>query len=128
MAFSFHVDESTRVLHVEAIGNVTDAELTDLSDRLRQELAFVSGYPILCDCSALTQVLISSSLIETLAKAARSRRNFVAIIAPAAVVFGLARMYQIFTDPDYARIHVFTKAQEASAWLDAVAGGLTIHA
>jgi len=128
MPFLFHVDESKRVLHVEAIGKVTDAQLTDLSDRLRQEHAFVSGYPILCDCSKLTEALISSSLIETMAKAARSRRNFVAVIAPVAVAFGLARMYQIFSDPDDARIHVFTKARDARAWLEEVAGRLTLHA
>lgn len=128
MPFLFHVDESTRVFHVQAIGEVNDVELMDLSGRLQQEVAFVSEYPILCDCSALTAVLISSSLIESLAKAARSRKNFVAVIAPRAVAFGLARMYQIFSDPEDARIHVFARAKEARAWLDTVGKGLTLHA
>lgn len=128
MPFLFHVDESMKVFHVEAIGEVTDTELMDLSARLRQEAAFVSGYPILCDCSALTTVSISSSLIELLAKAARPRTNFVAVIAPLAVAFGLARMYQIFSDPEYARIHVFTGVEEAMAWLERSVGGLTLHA
>ena len=127
MPFLFHVDESTRVFHVQAIGEVNDAELMDLIDRLRQEVAFISGYPILCDCSALTAVLISSSLIEWLAKAATSRTNFVAVIAPTPVAFGLARMYQIFSDPEYARIHVFARAEDARAWLDTVVEGLTLH-
>jgi hypothetical protein len=83
MPFSFHVDENTGVIHVQVIGEVNDAELVELSDRLRHENAFVAGYPILCDASTLTAVLISSSLIESLGRAARSRRNFVAIIAPA---------------------------------------------
>jgi hypothetical protein len=127
MPFSFHVDESTRVFHVQAIGEVNDAELMDLIDRLRQEVAFISGYPILCDCSALTAVLISSSLIEWLAKGATSRTNFVAVVAPSAVAFGLARMYQIFSDPEYARIHVFARAEDARAWLDTVVEGLTLR-
>ena len=127
MPLLFHVDESTRVFHVEAIGEVNDAELMDLSNCLRQEAAFVSGHPILCDCSALTAVLISSSLIESLAKAARSRTNFVAVIAPSAVAFGLARMYQIFSDPEDARIHVFARPEDARAWLDTVVEGLTLR-
>jgi hypothetical protein len=121
----FHVDESTRVFHVQAIGEVNDAELMDLSNGLRQEAAFVSGYPILCDCSDLTAVLISSSLIESLGEAARSRTNFVAVVAPSAVAFGLARMYQIFSDPEDARIHVFARAEDARAWLDTVVEGMT---
>ena len=128
MPFSFHVDESMKVFHVEAIGEVNDTELMDLSARLRQEAAFVSGYPILCDCSALTTVSISASQIELLAKAARSRTNFVAVIAPRPVAFGLARMYQIFNDPDYARIHVFAGVEEAVAWLATSVGELTLHA
>ena len=128
MPFSFHVDESTKVFHVEAIGEVNDTELMDLSARLRQEAAFVSGYPILCDCSALTTVSISASLIESLAQAARSRTNFVAVIAPRPVAFGLARMYQIFNDPEYARIHVFAGVEKAMAWLETSVGRLTQHA
>jgi hypothetical protein len=128
MPFSFHVDESMKVLHVEAIGEVNDTELMDLSARLRQEPAFVSGYPILCDCSALTAVSISSSLIESLARAARSRTNFVAVIAPRPVAFGLARMYQIFSDPEYERIHVFDGVVDAMAWLKTSVGKLTLHA
>ena len=122
MPFSFHVDESMKVFHVEAIGEVNDTELMDLGARLRQEAAFVSGYPILCDCSALTSVSISASLIELLAKAARPRTNFVAVIAPLPVAFGLARMYQIFSDPEYARIQVFAGVEEAMAWLETSVG------
>ena len=65
----------------------------------------------------MTEVLISSSIIESLAKAARSRTNFVALIAPRAVAFGLARMYQIICDPEDARINVFAEAKEALVWL-----------
>jgi hypothetical protein len=124
MPFSFHVDETTGILHVEAIGEVNDAELIDVSARLRREPAFIRGYPILSDCSALTAVLVSSTLIEALARGARSRTNPVAVIAPCTVAFGLARMYQIFCDPDEARIQVFAGASEAMAWLQTRAGGL----
>jgi hypothetical protein len=127
MPFLFYVDESIKVFHVEAIGEVNDTELMDLSARLRQEPAFVSGYPILCDCSALTTVSISASLIELLARAARSRTNFVAVVAPLPVAFGLARMYQIISDPEDARIHVFAGVDEARAWLETSVGGLTLH-
>jgi len=128
MPFLFHVNESMKVLHVEAIGEVNDKEVMDLSARLRQEPAFVSGCPVLCDCSALTTVSISAGLIELLAKAARSRTNFVAVVARLPVAFGLARMFQIFNDPEYERIHVFDGVHEAMAWLETSVGGLALHA
>jgi len=128
MPFSFHVDDNTRVLHVEATGEVNDTELRDISASLRKEAAFLSGYPILCDCSAVTTVSISASLIEVLAKAGKQRTNFVAVVAPLAVAFGLARMYQILCDPDDLRIHVFARVEDAKAWLEPGVRRLTLHA
>jgi hypothetical protein len=128
MPFSFHFAERRRVFHICAAGEVNEAELMDLVERLRDESAFVSGCPILCDCSALTRVSVSSSLIESLAKAARERTNFLAIIAPSPAVFGMARMYQIFSDPEDRRIRVFAKAKEAMAWLNAGMRETTMHA
>lgn len=128
MPFLFHVDESMKVFHVEAIGEVNDTQLLDLSARLRQEAAFVSEYPILCDCSALKTVSISASLIELMSRSAKSRSNLVAVIAPLPVAFGLARMYQIFSDPEYERIHVFSSAEEAMAWLETNAREPKLHA
>jgi hypothetical protein len=114
---SFYVDENTGVIHVQAIGEVNDAEVVELSDHLRHEVAFLSGYPILCDGASLTAVLISSSLLESLGRTTRLRTNFVAIIAPSPAAFGLARMYQILSDPEDTRMRVFTEAEDAMAWL-----------
>ena len=124
MPFSFHVDESNRIFHIQSIGEVNDAEVMELSDRLRHEPDFVAGSSILCDCSKLTAVLISASLIESLARAARSRTNFVAIIAPRPAAFGLARMFEVFSDPEDTRTCVFTKREEAMAWLETHVAGL----
>jgi hypothetical protein len=117
MPFSFHFDDETKMFHVRAIGAVNDVQLLDLSNRLHCEPAYGECHPILCDFTAVTEVSISSSLIESLAKAARPRTNFVAVIAPGPVAFGLARMYQIITDPEDARINVFAEPQEALMWL-----------
>ena len=117
MPFSFHFDEGTKMFHVQAIGAVNDLQLMELYNRLHREPAFIACYPIVGDFTAVTEVLISSNIIESLAKTARSRTNFVALIAPRAVAFGLARMYQIICDPEDARINVFAEAKEALVWL-----------
>ena len=117
MPFSFYFDEGTKVFHVQAVGAVDDLQLMDLNNRLNCEPAFIACYPIVCDCTAVTEVLISASLIESLAKVARLRTNFLAVIAPCTVAFGLARMYQIISDPENARISVFAEAKEALMWV-----------
>ena len=128
MPFSFHPDERTGILHTRAFGTITDAEMVDLLDRLSHEPSFVTGWPTISDCSAVTAVLISSSLIESFAKSARTRHNLAAIIAPNPVVFGLSRMYQIFSDPADKRIHVFSNAREAKAWLREQMKEAALHA
>ena len=126
MPFLFHVDESMKVFHV-AIGEVNDTELMDLSARLRQE-AFVSGYPILCDCSALTTVSISASLIESLAMAARSRTNFVAVVLP----FQSRLAWHVCTKySTIQRMRAFTclcRPADAMAWLETEVEELTLRA
>ena len=117
MPFSFHFAEGTKMFRIKAIGAVNDLQLMDLNSRLHREPAFIACCPTMCDFTAVTDVLISSSVIELLTKAARSRTNFVAIIAPCAVAFGLARMYQIISDPQDARINVFADEKEALVWL-----------
>jgi len=86
MALSFHSDERKGIFHVCAFGKINDEEVMELRDRLSHEPPFITGWPIICDCSAVTTPLVSSNLIEYLAKAARTRHNLVAIIAPKAVV------------------------------------------
>jgi hypothetical protein len=128
MPFSLHPDERTGIFHIGAFGKITDAELVDLWDRLSHEPPFVTGWPILSDCSAVTAVLVSSKLIESFAKSARTRYNLLAIIAPNPVAFGLSRMYQIFSDPSDKRIHVFSNAHEARVWLSEEMKETALHA
>ena len=104
-------------VHVQAVGAVNDLQLIELYNRLHREPAFIACCPIVCDFTAVTEVSISSSVIESLAKSARSYTNFVAVIAPRAAAFGLSRMYQIIADPEDARINVFAEAKEALVWL-----------
>ena len=117
MPFSFYFDAGTKMFHVQAVGAVNDLQLIELYNRLHREPAFIACCPIVCDFTAVTEVSISSSVIESLAKSARSYTNFVAVIAPRAAAFGLSRMYQIIADPEDARINVFAEAKEALVWL-----------
>ena len=121
MPFAVHMDERTKVLHIRAVDEVSDAELMDLSERVRQHPAFIAGCPILYDTSAVKTITFSSDLVHSLARAARADKNPVAVIAPSAAAFGLARMFQIVSDVGTDRVGVFADASDALAWLAALA-------
>jgi hypothetical protein len=117
MPFAVHLDESTRVLYVQASGDVNDAELEDLNRRVRQDPAFVAGCPVLYNFSGATTVSVSWEAVYALATSARALRNPVAMIAPNPAVFGLVRMYQILGNVERDRIQVFTNEEDAGDWL-----------
>jgi hypothetical protein len=117
MPFEVHLDESTTVLHIRGTGKVNDAELADLSKRVRQDPAFIAGCALLYDGSAATAHSLSANLIQSLAKEARGDKNHVAFVMPSAAGFGLARMYQILSDVENDRVQVFENPDDALVWL-----------
>jgi len=117
MPFAVHLDESTKVLHVQASGDVNDSALEDLNTRVRQNPSFVAGCPVLYDFSGVATVSVSWGLVYSLATNARALKNRVAMIAPNPVVFGLSRVYQALGDVEGDRIRVFTNGKDALGWL-----------
>ena len=66
------------------------------------------GYPILCDGSTLTAVLISSSVVESLGRTAKIARQRRGDLLPAPLRLAWQRTYQILGDPEYTRMRVFS--------------------
>ena len=110
------MDEDQRLIRISLEGAVGDADLINLSRRVRSEPNFAAGWPVLYDCSAATVLLVTGDLVRSLAQSARRDTIPIAFVAPTAAAFGLARMYQIVSDAA-DRIHVFTNAQDALAWI-----------
>jgi hypothetical protein len=119
--FSISVDKSVQLIYISLQGAVLDEDLIELSKQARSQPAFIAGWAILYDCSAATEILISSELIRSLASTARDDKNPLAFVAPSPAVFGLARMYQTLSDAG-ARVAVFSTLDLAAAWLHKVSG------
>lgn len=121
MSFSISIDEPGHLIRISLHGRVQPADLLDLSKQLRSEAALIAGWPILYDCSAVTEILVSAELIRSLALAARQDKNYLAFVAPSPTAFGLARMYQILSDAA-SRVAVFPTLELAAAWLRDASG------
>jgi hypothetical protein len=111
------VDEAPRLIRISLTGTVVDADLIHLSKVVRSEPAFAAGWPVLYDCSAITENRITAELVRSLGAGARSDRNTVAFVAPNPTAYGLARMYQIVSDAGPDRVQVFVSVEQAMAWL-----------
>jgi hypothetical protein len=90
-------------------------------NKLCADPCFRPGMPALIDCRRV-QSLFSISDLRKVAADVRSRPEMsvpgrAAVLASSNLVYGLLRMYEVFSDGDPVEIRVFRKPEEAMAWL-----------
>ena len=90
-------------------------------DTLFADPRFRPGMPGLIDCRGVKSLFSISDLRKTAADAKRRPEMRVpgraAVLASSNLVYGLLRMYEVFSDGDPVEIRVFRKPEEALAWL-----------
>ena len=114
------LDPDARLVRTRAWGIISEEELTSHATSIRE--LFASGtldvdWAQVSDfCEGASLELLSSDAIRRLAKhnpwPVGALRVFV---APSDVIFGLARMYQLWADLE--RMHVVWSMAEARAWM-----------
>ncbi len=119
MPVSYRIDVANGIVYSEARGRVTDDEMIDHQNRLRDDPAFRSDFRQLYDFRGVEAVAVTTSGVRRLAEGnvfgAGSRR---AIVTAQEAVYGLVRMYQTLKDqsPDVLRIFR-DDIEEARTWL-----------
>lgn len=122
MAVDFALDHDSRVVRSRAWGDVTEDEIARFQHGMQDlfgDGTIDATWAHVADFTGTTSVAdLSSAAIQRLAQSnpwlPGSRR---VIIAPAPVVFGLARMYQILSVDGDEGLIVLHSAAEAHAWL-----------
>jgi hypothetical protein len=119
MPARYTIDTQQRLIWSSYDGALTDDVLLGHDERLREDPSFDPGYSHLADFTAAGDVSVTPDGLRKLAQlspfAPTIRR---AIVAPQAVVYGLARMFQVFNPRATAQNHrIFATVPEASAWL-----------
>jgi hypothetical protein len=90
-------------------------------DTLFADPRYQTGMPGLIDCRGVKS-LFSVADLRRLAADVRNRpqlraKSKSAVIASSNLVYGLLRMYEVFSEGDPVEMRVFRKPEEAMAWL-----------
>lgn len=117
MGANYIIDRSTRTVFVTVSGQIDLAEIAEVGRRLREDPGFDPAFQELLDLEEMAPPDLHYPDLYLMAHEidpfpATSRR---ALVAPGALAFGLARMYQMIHGDD--NILVFRSRPEALRWL-----------
>jgi hypothetical protein len=125
MPSSYTIDGSQRTVFTTSSGIVTDPDLLGVYERLRSDPDFHADYDQVCDFTRAASVRISTQAVRRLAldtPFADGAR--LAIVAPNAVVYGLARMYRAQIEAAaHDAVRIFPDLTPACEWLGVRAPG-----
>ena len=118
MPAAHEIDVSRRLVLTKEWGELSDDDLRGLYDRIRADSAFDPSFRQLCDLRAVTRITTSIEMLRFLAQS----RIFLpgakrAFVVGREVDFGLARLFQAYSEVEGGTVEVFRKMTEAEAWL-----------
>jgi hypothetical protein len=118
MPADYVIDAEHRIVYSRAWGELTEADVLVHRQRLKTDPRFDPAFRQLADFSGVTRLALTYASVNALASSDPwhfdARRAFV---APADVVFGMARMYEMLLGEQKSNIAVFRRAEEAERWL-----------
>ncbi len=122
MPVTYRIESVAQFIHTRCTGAVVLDEVRQHFVTLSQDPACPSRLDVLLDLSEMTTVPESGQLRIVAADIARIRSQVqfgsCAIVAPAEAIFGMSRMFEIFTEKYFAATHVFRSEAEATRWLE----------
>jgi hypothetical protein len=115
---TYTIDPNQKLVITRLWGAVTDDEVHDHNRRLRTDPVFNPGYRQLADMTGLTEILVSTKLIdETSVDQFFNPGTPRAFVASADAVFGLARKFALQAEAVGQTIQVFRDLESAENWL-----------
>jgi hypothetical protein len=124
MPITYSVDPVLRLVRTRAEGILTEAETSELYQKIKKDPAFDSGFSQLCDLTEAEEIQTSAAYLRELARqsifAKGARRAFV---TSQLFHYGLARMLQTFCEMEGTEIAVFKSMAEAEQWLGLTSRG-----
>jgi hypothetical protein len=112
------IDVARGVVLTKQWGELSDGDLRGLYDRIRSDPAFDPTFRQLCDLRAVTRITTSVETLRALAQTRifqpGARRAFV---VGREVDFGLARLFQAYSEVEGGTVEVFRNMLDAETWL-----------
>jgi hypothetical protein len=116
---TYHIDVARRLVLSHATGCLTDADLQQHQQQLRQEPAFDPTFSQLSDWTGVTAIaLTADGLRQRVAQSIFQPGTPRAIVVSSLALYGFARMIQILQSFQGGNMRVFRELAAAQAWLD----------
>lgn len=128
MPVDVRIDEERNLVLIDVSGPIGPDALLDHVERLRTDPRIRPGFRLWFDTSgAEPGPGIDGEFVRRVAEVTstfgdRTGVARVAILAPADLTFGLARMFAMLVEPRSGEVRVFRQAEAARAWLCGDAG------
>ena len=121
MPVVYRIDSDLNRIVTQCVGETTLREVLSHFDELEMDPGCPDGADVLLDLSEITS-LPNVGQIRTAAEragiAARSVRfGAIAIVAASEAIFGMARVFETFTERHFSRTGVFRNREAAERWL-----------
>jgi hypothetical protein len=126
MPVSYQIDRGAKTIHTKCSGQVTFEEVLDHFLVLQNDPACPEKLDVLLDLTACTSIPETSQLrtVGSTIGQLRDRVKFnaCAIVASSDVMFGMARMFQVFAEESFRDTQVFRDLEKGKRWLTSMAG------
>jgi hypothetical protein len=123
MPIEYHIDTAKAIIYTRCFGDVTLAEVLDHFRVLVRDPDLPEHLDVLLDLSEQTSMPKTNQLrlVVDAIRRARASIDFgaVAVVACTNALYGMFRMFQVFTEDLFGEISVFRSVAEAQAWLAA---------
>lgn len=123
MPVTYRIDAERRRILTRCDGETTLREVLAHFDELEADPECPPGADVLLDLSGMASTpnvgQVRSAAERTGAAARRVRFGACAVVAASPTIFGMARVFETFSEPHFTRTHVFRSREAAEAWLDA---------
>jgi hypothetical protein len=121
MPVRYEIDTVQRIIRTKCSGAVTLEDVIDHFRVLEKDPDCPQHLDVLLDLTEQTLVPASENLRDVAREISRIRGKVqfgtCAIVACTDALFGMLRMFEVFTEPYFLRTRVFRTAREAEAWL-----------
>ena len=118
MPAKYWMDVPLRLVRTHEWGVLTDQDLRELYEQIRTDPAFEPSFRQLCDLREVTSITTSADTLRSLAQnqifSPGARRAFV---VGRAVDFGLARLFQTYSEVEGQTVEIFRDMIDAERWL-----------
>src|SRR5262245_10601393 len=125
MPISYQIDEARGLILTTASGTLTDSDILQLKARLLADPRWKPGMRELSDVRTIDRLEVTAGGVAQMAlrdesDAAALASYRLAIVVSHQLVYGMARMYQLFTEQSVPNVRVFRDMEDARNWLEAV--------